>query len=309
MIDRLSRIGLIGVLVILTGRVAVAESPSLPKDNLLATWQSICEVAQVHSCVSFCRRGWELGRAHVILARAEWEYRFGDRDSSIPRFVDVLQLHRLNILANLRVGDYLVEQSRHDLALTCYERAKLGGYRCVRIYEAIGKAKYEQGDLFGARDTLREGVRTCPTSARLRSSLGYLCILSGSVEEGIDHLSYAIKLDSGNLNAYINRAFGYASIKRWSDAKTDLDTALQLQPEDVLTLVDRGAVRLHSGDIVGAITDLSTAIAIDDELAGIAGAFLYRSQANEKVGLLDLATNDLRRAQEYPEAQKFLILE
>lgn len=250
------------------------------------------------------RRTVEISHAHMLLIWAEYHQRFGDRMRAVSAYIDILELHRCNILANLRLGEYFLEQRDYARALIFYKMAMSSGLSSEESFVTVAEMQVEIGDFAGALETVRKGAVSYPSSSVLQSMRGYQLIELGSIEEGIDSLSLAIRLDDSNVDAYINRAYGYALLRKWAEAKADLNVGLLLDPDNVYLLVDRGGVRLFSDDVAGAIQDLSTAIAKDEKRAGLIGAFWYRSQAYAVQGEIGLATKDASRAQEFPSAEK-----
>jgi tetratricopeptide (TPR) repeat protein len=246
-------------------------------------------------------------RAYILLLQAELQYRFLDKHSALTTYVRVLERHPRNILANLRLAEHLAATKDYQGAVYLYEQARLGGFVVEYIFDRIAETKMLQNDLLGARRTLLDGTKAFPRSANLKSKLGYATIKLGLIDEGIAAITDALKIDNANADAYASRAYGYALNRNWARAKADLDMVLTLQPMNVYSLVDRGAVKLYSGDARGAATDLTSAILTDEVRAGVAGAFIYRAQANAILGMQDFATRDRQRAQEFPEADAHII--
>jgi tetratricopeptide (TPR) repeat protein len=85
-------------------------------------------------------------------------------------------------------------------------------------------------------------------------------ILRKNYKDAIVDLSWAIKRDSGFLEAYENRGVAKYYLKDYSGSIEDFNKALEINPVDFNTYGRRGWARFHLQDNQGAIEDFTKAI-------------------------------------------------
>lgn len=78
--------------------------------------------------------------------------------------------------------------------------------------------------------------------------------------DAISAFSWAIRIDSGFLQAYENRGVSKYYLKDFRGAIDDFDKALKINPNDYNTLGRRGWAKFHIQDFSGAIDDFTIAI-------------------------------------------------
>ncbi len=70
----------------------------------------------------------------------------------------------------------------------------------------------------------------------------------------------ALKLNPTDVLALQGRANAFVMMEKYSDALKDFDTALTLDPGDVAVYLGRGLARLHSGAVDDSIDDFKAAV-------------------------------------------------
>jgi len=104
----------------------------------------------------------------------------------------------------------------------------------------------------------------------------------GDIREAIEHLNWALKVDSQDGKAYCCRGVVNFKQGRYREALSDLNQALRFNFNDAIVYRNRGKVRLHLGDNQGAIADFNLALQIqpEDSLLYVARGNAYRSTGN-----------------------------
>jgi Tfp pilus assembly protein PilF len=85
-----------------------------------------------------------------------------------------------------------------------------------------------------------------------------------------------LKIDANRADLFVLRASARHAMGRKAEARADLDAALHIVPNYPEALVERGALKLESGDTRGAEQDWQTAVnrAPNSEAAAAARARL-----------------------------------
>ena len=113
--------------------------------------------------------------------------------------------------------------------------------------------------------------------ARAWFSVGYL---HSSPQEAIDAYDEAIRLNSGLVEAYVNRGNAKNDLGRYEEAIADLDKAVQLKPEMAEAYVNRGNAKFGLSRYEDAIADYNEAIRLKPDYA-----MAYSNRGNAKTSL------------------------
>ena len=105
----------------------------------------------------------------------------------------------------------------------------------------------------------------------------------------------AIELYPGYVDAWVRKGVTLFDNDRISEAEECLDTAVRLRPGEFKAVYNRGKLRLFTGDIEGAVSDLDKATSLKTDHAG---AHEYFAEALEKAGKESEAAIHYRVAEE-----------
>jgi len=144
-----------------------------------------------------------------------------------------------------------------------------------------------QGQTADARATLDRIARTDPAMA-IRNAR--LALSSGEFSAALADYNTAISLDPKLTTAYYERGQAYARTGKWAKAVADFDTVMTSGANFEFRRLNyfRGKARYQSGDLEGAVADLSAAILIDDTV----DERLWRALAFIDLGEFALALKD-----------------
>ncbi len=119
----------------------------------------------------------------------------------------------------------------------------------------------------------------------LRSALHYT---QGDFEQGQRDLDRAIEIDSTSAHSFYHRG-RIASSLNHSDALTNYNDAIRLDPGYAQAYYSRAVYKTNQGNITGAIDDYTAAVAADPQMA-----FAYANRANlyDDLGKLEAALED-----------------
>ncbi|MCL4209204.1 MAG: tetratricopeptide repeat protein [Phycisphaeraceae bacterium] len=142
-----------------------------------------------------------------------------------------------------------------------------------RAHELLGKAAFHQaakaeqgGDEHEARrlyaaaaDHYDEAVRLDAMSAGLACSAGEIAIRAGRVERAIEHLRAAGRLDPADPRAPMLEASMLLTLRRIPEARTAIDRAFALDPDEPYILATLAAVLAEEGDQPAALRTIRQA--------------------------------------------------
>jgi TolB-like protein/DNA-binding winged helix-turn-helix (wHTH) protein/Tfp pilus assembly protein PilF len=133
-----------------------------------------------------------------------------------------------------------------------------------------------RGGIVEARDFLRRAIALDPRYAAAHSALGetfHVAISMGWAESPDEywkrvesHAREALKFDASDVRARVLLARRYLAYNRNLEAQTEIDRAIEINPNDADALAGRGNVLMWLGKTDAAIETLELALRIDPEL-------------------------------------------
>jgi serine/threonine protein kinase/Tfp pilus assembly protein PilF len=100
-------------------------------------------------------------------------------------------------------------------------------------------------DYEGALAELEVAAKTLPNDARVFELKGYVLRRQGKQEEAVHSLERAIDLDPRNSATLQQIALSYRHLRRFADEKLALDRALAINPNDIVSNLERAAVEFY----------------------------------------------------------------
>lgn len=125
-------------------------------------------------------------------------------------------------------------------------------------------------------------------------------LLSGDPADGVPDLSRLIERYPDNPLLYYGRGSLFRSMKRYDDARRDLDLAIELDPDPTSALIERAELSADLEQFEAALADLDRALALEPQSVPL---LTSRALMNHRAGRRAAALADLDRAAELdPEA-------
>jgi class 3 adenylate cyclase/tetratricopeptide (TPR) repeat protein len=97
-------------------------------------------------------------------------------------------------------------------------------------------------------------------------SLGQLSLIAfarGEYETGVAYTSEILDIQPDNVDALVNRGTGLRLLGRYEEAEPDLTQAIELDPENALAYAERAIVRLYLDQPEEALADADRAVSLD----------------------------------------------
>ncbi len=166
----------------------------------------------------------------------------------------------------------------------------------------IGIAKYNLGDLRGAKTDFDRSVRLNPIFTNGYHYRGITESRFGNYESALADLQQAIDLRPGYVGLYFSRGVTYFLAQQFDKAIKDFDRYIRKEPKDPSAYLNRGASYLFLGDTLKAVNDYNKAIKLDrfDPEGYIRRGRLYASQK-----MHDQAIEDMNKAIELDTSNTF----
>lgn len=156
-----------------------------------------------------------------------------------------------------------------------------------------GIAKYNLGDLRGARADFDRSVRVNPV---FTSGYHYRAITesrTGEYEEALADLDKALSLRPGFSGLYYSRGVTYFLSRQFEKAVADFDWYIKREPRDPSAYLNRGAAKLFLKDTVQSLADYNKAIRLDRfEPEG----YMRRGRLYAELGDFGKAVEDITRS-------------
>ena len=154
----------------------------------------------------------------------------------------------------------------------------------------LGLAQARGGALPLERDRLI--VAAVPRSAEARNNLGGQLVVRGDIDEAIDELQEALRLDPRHAGAHSNLGVALARRGRLTEAIDHYHEALRLDPQQMQVYSNLGNALLQQGKVGEAISQFDVGLSIDP---GDPQARTNRAGALMREGRVDEAIADLEQ--------------
>ena len=134
-------------------------------------------------------------------------------------------------------------------------------------------------------------VQAVPQSAQARNNLGGALLVRGQVDEAIEQLSEALRLDPAHAEAHSNLGVALARRGRWDEAVEQYQEALRLDPRQTQAYSNLGNALLQQGRVREAIVQFDAGLAVEPHDAQArtnrAGALLRDGRIDEAIADLE----------------------
>jgi tetratricopeptide (TPR) repeat protein len=133
----------------------------------------------------------------------------------------------------------------------------------------------------------------------LLTALSSAYLMDEKFEEAVIFFSDYLRRYPGDLGAYSARATALWYAENWIPAVSDYSSMLEVNPENIAAIANRGQVLAEVGNFQAALDDLNKALQLIQSLANPAGrdiqalnqeAFIRRGRADAMAGLGDTAS-------------------
>ena len=119
-----------------------------------------------------------------------------------------------------------------------------------RAHQAMGLYyRYCRKDNRAALTELQIALAGAPNDASILSNLGALQRAQGKVEESLQTLRKAAELDPLNVQAWIGLGATYGGLRKFDQARSMLDRALAIAPDDLELLAAKASTYQDQGDL------------------------------------------------------------
>jgi Flp pilus assembly protein TadD len=134
-------------------------------------------------------------------------------------------------------------------------------------------------------------VQAVPRSAEARNNLGGALLMRGEVDEAMEHLQEAVRIDPNHAEAHSNLGVALARRGRSTEAIDHYREALRLDPRQTQAYSNLGNALLQQGRIREAIVQFEEGLSIDpadpQARTNLAGALLRDGRIDEAIGALE----------------------
>ena len=153
-----------------------------------------------------------------------------------------------------------------------------------------GIAKYNLGDIRGARNDFDRSVRLNPVFTNGYHYRGIAESRFGDYDAALADFQKAVELRPGYEGIYFSRGVTYFLAQQFDNAIADFDRYIRKEPKDPSAYLNRGASFLFLGDTLKALNDYNKAIRLDrfDPEGYVRRGRLYASRKEYDLALADM---------------------
>ena len=146
-------------------------------------------------------------------------------------------------------------------------------------------------DPHGAMKDFETAISLMPRIPDTYRELAGVQRLLGLNREAMASVNKALDLDPDSAANWQLRAALHASLEDWGAAIRDNTRAIDLAPDQMVSLINRAGARLQQGDARGALVDANAVYALEGE--GLPPLFTLRADIHEALGNYEAAIADL----------------
>lgn len=204
----------------------------------------------------------------------------------------------IDLLANdpqAQARAYLVRalsQTDDDARAADFDLAVKRDPESAEVRQARALHRLRSEDVAGAVDDLKVVFRQDPSNQGVAQVIAEQLVKLGQTDDALALLAEAIEAGPSEglyrLRGLIRRAQGDED-----EAMADFGKALELQPKDPITLLQRAEISLGRGDIKAAKSDLEEAIRVEPRVADSVAAVRVRCYIAVEEGRMADAINDM----------------
>jgi len=201
------------------------------------------------------------------------------------------------LVATKPAGESLLEEFDHDKLREFEEgEAGAGDAEWTRYADKkepqLAKSKIDMNDLPAAATGLKETL-TDLRQAEAFNLQGETNISKNLYNNAIKDFSRAIEINPNYVDALINRGSAYAKLGRFNDALMDFNHALKFEKKDAELFNKRGEIYLQNNMFDQAIKDFTSAVVLNPMFSD---AYLNRGRAYSEKGMPEEAMTDFNQA-------------
>ena len=194
--------------------------------------------------------------------------------------------------ANLQYVDYYIhaERSARQNFRDYMKGSEFNGYRYKETKKSHQKV-YGNGKVYALykiyfkispKENNQNLIKRQITSSKHYRESGYNKLQSNDYYGAISDFTKAIEIDPNDDISYLNRGVARLRLEKYYDAISDFTKSIEINPNYAKSYFNRGNAKYELDDEAGAISDYTKAIEIDPNYAD---AYSYRG--NAKYGLKD----------------------
>jgi len=201
----------------------------------------------------------QLPHPHAFFIRAKLLVQLGDlsrAESDVSRAIRLRPNHA--VYHHLR-ADILAEQGRYEPALADISRAEELGYRNQQLSYIRCKVMIETGQAKRAIPALGRLIKQGPATAAWYFSRGRARKLTDDAEGALADFGKALQLEPDHLRALLERGVLLSGLGRLRAGLPDLNRVVLLRP-NAQNHFHRGMLRARLGDNAGAVQDYTAAL-------------------------------------------------
>lgn len=175
-------------------------------------------------------------------------------EEALKSFKNVLEINDSKILKKEKVIDTAIiyytaltsyKLAKYKEAITLYEKVLNYGYEPAKCYAALADSYTKMGDKEKGMKYLHEGYEKFPNNLYMLGQLINYYLLGGEPEKAEKYLDAAIEKEPTNISFYRAKGTLYEKLKRIDDAVSMYDKALEIDPNDFISIYNKGLVKYN----------------------------------------------------------------
>jgi tetratricopeptide (TPR) repeat protein len=201
-----------------------------------------------------------------------------------------IRLDSSNLDFQITKAKIITKTDNHELAIKILKGVSSKNFKLDTVDFNIGNSYFSYGNYFLMKQNNEEKA-------------------NDSYEKALKYYNSAINNNMQYFEAYNNKQKVLHNLNRYNEALIVSNTAINLFPDSISLICDRGVEKMSLGDLKGAMADLTKSIQSNKlDSVDFASAYRYRGSLYLKKGNPDEAINDLTNALKYNPKDEFALV-
>lgn len=210
------------------------------------------------------------------------------KDASIE-IDSAINLDKSNLDFQITKAKIIAKTDNYELAISILQEVLNQNFKVDTVNYYLGDSYFGYGSYFSKKQKVKESA-------------------TGSFEKAVYYYNEAINNNAQYFEAYVAKSRAFHNQSKSDEALVVLNTAINLFPDSISLLYNRGVEKIYIGDLAGAMIDLNGSIQSNSlDSINQATAYRFRGLLHQKNNDLDSAIDDLTNALHYNPKDEYAL--
>lgn len=216
-------------------------------------------------------------------------YKNDDIKNAISEIDLAIRLDSSNLDFQVTKAKIISETGNSELAIEILKKIASKKFKLDSVNFQIGSCYFDYGNHFLMKE-------------------GYDDEAKNAFERALNYYNKAININTQYFEAYVEKQKVLHNLERYDEAIVVLNTAINLFPDNISLICNRGVEKIYLGDLTGGLSDLNKSIQSNKlDSLDFSTAYRFRGALFLKKEKLNKAINDLTSALKYNPKDQYAL--